>query len=100
MPSPTEPVKPNRPGPTTPTSPNQPVVPPDDPSAPHVGREPSIDPPPTVPPVKAPSDNPVVTDPPAPRACLPADVPAFPCGPWLSGGGGGMDAVWLGVHCA
>lgn len=38
--------------------PDAPVVPPDDPSAPDVDREPSIDPPPTAPPTKAPSEDP------------------------------------------
>lgn len=35
-----------------------PVLPPDDPNAPDIGREPSIDPPPTVPDQGAPSENP------------------------------------------
>lgn len=43
---------------TVPQPPVPPVLPPDDPNAPDIGREPSIDPPPTVPPQDAPSDNP------------------------------------------
>lgn len=49
-------------------SPEHPVVPPDDPAAPHMGREPSIDPPPTDPPMRLPSEKPVISEPPAPRA--------------------------------
>ena len=63
------------PGPTHP--PPNPVVPPDDPQAPDVIGEPSIDPPPTDPPFEAPTENPRLPDPP-PRAetrtvvtCLP-----------------------------
>jgi hypothetical protein len=41
-----------------------PVLPPDDPNAPDIGREPSIDPPPTVPDQDAPTENPRL--PPAP----------------------------------
>ena len=41
-----------------------PVLPPDDPSAPDIGREPSIDPPPTVPDQDAPSENPRLPPPP------------------------------------
>jgi hypothetical protein len=41
-----------------------PVLPPDDPNAPDIGREPSIDPPPTVPDQDAPSDNPRLPPPP------------------------------------
>ncbi|MDA1306298.1 MAG: hypothetical protein O2917_03415 [Acidobacteria bacterium] len=44
--------------------PQPPVVPPDDPRAPDVEREPSIDPPPTAPPADAPSEDP--RRPPAP----------------------------------
>ena len=56
------------PTPGLPESPEQPVVPPDDPHRPDVDREPSIDPPPTDPPVQAPSEKPGISEPPAPRA--------------------------------
>jgi hypothetical protein len=49
-------------------APEQPVVPPDDPVAPYVDREPSIDPPPTDPPMRLPSEKPGITEPPSPRA--------------------------------
>jgi hypothetical protein len=54
--------------PGMPKSPEQPVVPPDDPHRKDVDREPSIDPPPTEPPVQAPSEKPGITEPPRPRA--------------------------------
>ena len=54
--------------PGMPKSPEQPVVPPDDPHRTDVDREPSIDPPPTEPPVQAPSEKPGITEPPRPRA--------------------------------
>jgi len=54
--------------PHPPQSPEQPVVPPDDPHRKDVDREPSIDPPPTDPPVQAPSEKPGITEPPRPRA--------------------------------
>ena len=54
--------------PGLPKAPEQPVVPPDDPHRTDVDREPSIDPPPTEPPVQAPSEKPGITEPPAPRA--------------------------------
>lgn len=52
--------------PTTsvPNPPVPPVLPPDDPNAPDIGREPSIDPPPTVPDQDAPSENPRLPPPP------------------------------------
>jgi len=56
------------PTPGPPQAPEQPVVPPDDPHRPDVDREPSIDPPPTDPPVQAPSEKPGISEPPAPRA--------------------------------
>jgi hypothetical protein len=56
------------PTPGLPKAPEQPVVPPDDPHRPDVDREPSIDPPPTEPPVQAPSEKPGISEPPAPRA--------------------------------
>ena len=56
------------PVPGMPKSPEQPVVPPDDPHRRDVDREPSIDPPPTEPPVQAPSEKPGITEPPRPRA--------------------------------
>ena len=56
------------PTPGLPQAPEQPVVPPDDPNRPDVDREPSIDPPPTDPPVQAPSEKPGISEPPAPRA--------------------------------
>jgi hypothetical protein len=56
------------PVPGMPKSPEQPVVPPDDPHRKDVDREPSIDPPPTEPPVQAPSEKPGITEPPRPRA--------------------------------
>ena len=56
------------PMPGLPKSPEQPVVPPDDPHRKDVDREPSIDPPPTEPPVQAPSEKPGITEPPRPRA--------------------------------
>ena len=54
--------------PGLPKSPEQPVVPPDDPHRRDVDREPNIDPPPTDPPVQAPSEKPGITEPPRPRA--------------------------------
>lgn len=54
--------------PGLPKSPEQPVVPPDDPHRKDIEREPSIDPPPTEPPVQAPSEKPGITEPPRPRA--------------------------------
>jgi hypothetical protein len=45
-------------GPSTDEEDDMPVVPPDDPSAPHVDREPSIDPPPLEPDVEEPPDPP------------------------------------------
>lgn len=54
--------------PGLPKSPEQPVVPPDDPHRKDVDREPSIDPPPTEPPISAPSEKPGITEPPRPRA--------------------------------
>ena len=54
--------------PGLPKSPEQPVVPPDDPHRTDIEREPSIDPPPTDPPVEAPSEKPGITEPPRPRA--------------------------------
>lgn len=66
---PTPPVTiPGRPTPQPSPSPGQPVVPPDDRVSPHVDREPSIDPPPTDPPVRLPPEEPVISEPPAPRA--------------------------------
>ena len=62
-----QPVDPRGPEPGQTPSPEKPVVPPDDPNRPRVDREPNIDPPPTDPPVKAPSQKPV-NEPPAPRA--------------------------------
>lgn len=53
------------PGPSQP--PPHPVVPPDDPNAPDVIREPNIDPPPIAPPVEAPSEDPRLPEP-SPRA--------------------------------
>jgi hypothetical protein len=54
--------------PALPKSPEQPIVPPDDPHRTDIDREPSIDPPPTDPPVQAPSEKPGITEPPRPRA--------------------------------
>ena len=54
--------------PGLPKAPEQPIVPPDDPHRKDIDREPSIDPPPTDPPVQAPSEKPGITEPPAPRA--------------------------------
>lgn len=54
--------------PGLPKAPEQPIVPPDDPHRKDIDREPSIDPPPTEPPVQAPSEKPGITEPPAPRA--------------------------------
>ena len=62
------PVTPHGPIPGLPKTPEQPVVPPDDPHRKDVDREPSIDPPTTEPPVQAPSEKPVISEPPAPRA--------------------------------
>jgi hypothetical protein len=56
------------PVPGEPQSPEQPVVPPDDPHRKDVDREPNIDPPPTDPPVRLPSEKPGITEPPRPRA--------------------------------
>jgi hypothetical protein len=47
---------------------DQPLVPPDDPNADRVDRVPNIDPPPTDPAIKAPSEEPGTVEPPA-RAC-------------------------------
>jgi hypothetical protein len=63
-----EPVKPQGPIPGLPKTPEQPIVPPDDPHRSDVDREPSIDPPQTEPPMRAPSEKPVVSEPPSPRA--------------------------------
>ena len=60
--------EPPHPIPGEPKSPEQPVVPPDDPHRKDVNREPSIDPPPTEPPVQLPSEKPGITEPPRPRA--------------------------------
>ncbi len=60
--------EPSHPIPGEPKSPEQPVVPPDDPHRKDIDREPSIDPPPTEPPVQAPSEKPGITEPPRPRA--------------------------------
>lgn len=60
--------EPGHPIPGLPKSPEQPVVPPDDPHRKDIEREPSIDPPPTDPPVQAPSEKPGITEPPRPRA--------------------------------
>ncbi len=54
--------------PGLPRAPEHPVVPPDDPHRKDIDREPSIDPPPTDPPVEAPSEKPGITEPPRPRA--------------------------------
>ena len=59
---------PHHPIPGLPKSPEQPVVPPDDPHRTDIDREPSIDPPPTEPPVGLPSEKPGITEPPRPRA--------------------------------
>jgi len=48
---------------------DHPVVPPDDPNADRQDRQPDIDPPPTDPPLRAPSENPGVIEPPA-MACV------------------------------
>lgn len=50
--------------PDAPATNTPPVLPPDDPNAPETEREPSIDPPPTVPPVDAPGDDPRTPPPP------------------------------------
>jgi hypothetical protein len=60
--------EPPHPVPGPPKAPEQPIVPPDDPHRKDVEREPSIDPPPTEPPVQAPSEKPGITEPPRPRA--------------------------------
>ena len=60
--------EPPHPNPEPPKSPEQPIVPPDDPHRKDIDREPSIDPPPTKPPVQAPSEKPGITEPPRPRA--------------------------------
>jgi len=60
--------EPPHPVPGMPKSPEQPIVPPDDPHRTDIDREPSIDPPPTEPPVQAPSEKPGITEPPRPRA--------------------------------
>ena len=60
--------EPPHPNPGPPNSPEQPIVPPDDPHRKDIDREPSIDPPPTDPPVQAPSEKPGITEPPRPRA--------------------------------
>jgi hypothetical protein len=63
-----DPVKPQGPIPGLPKTPEQPVVPPDDPNRKDVDREPNIDPPPTEPPMRMPSEKPGITEPPRPRA--------------------------------
>ena len=63
-----DPVTPQGPIPGLPKAPEQPIVPPDDPHRSDVDREPSIDPPPTEPPMRAPSEKPVISEPPSPRA--------------------------------
>jgi len=78
MPNPMDPAQPQRPDPEYPKSPEQPVVPPDDPNRPHVDREPNIDPPPTAPPMEAPSEKPVISEPPSPRAQPAATQTDFP----------------------
>jgi hypothetical protein len=60
--------EPPHPDPEPPQSPEHPIVPPDDPNRKDIDREPSIDPPPTGPPVEAPSEKPGITEPPRPRA--------------------------------
>ncbi len=50
-----------------PEPPGAPTLPPDDPNAPRVDREPDIDPPPTDPPLEAPAETPGINEPPAPR---------------------------------
>jgi hypothetical protein len=60
--------EPVHPVPGLPKTPEPPIVPPDDPHRPDVEREPSIDPPPTDPPLDAPSEKPGITEPPRPRA--------------------------------
>ncbi len=63
-----DPVKPQGPIPGLPKTPEQPIVPPDDPHRGDVDREPNIDPPTTEPPMRAPSEKPVISEPPSPRA--------------------------------
>ena len=63
-----DPVKPQGPIPGLPKTPEQPIVPPDDPHRSDVDREPNIDPPTTEPPMRAPSEKPVISEPPSPRA--------------------------------
>jgi len=48
---------------------DHPIIPPDDPNADRQDRQGDIDPPPTDPPLRAPSENPGVVEPPA-RACV------------------------------
>jgi len=85
MPNPMDPTQPSRP--EYPKSPEQPVVPPDDPNRPDVEREPNIDPPPTAPPMEAPSEKPVITEPPSPRAqpaALQTDFPGLSSFAWIA----------------
>ena len=85
MPNPMDPTQPTRP--EYPKSPEQPVVPPDDPNRPDVDREPNIDPPPTAPPMEAPSEKPVITEPPSPRAqpaALQTDFPGLSSFAWIA----------------
>jgi hypothetical protein len=85
MPNPLDPTQPQRP--EYPKSPEQPVVPPDDPHRPDVEREPNIDPPPTAPPIEAPSERPVISEPPSPRAqpaAMPTNFPALSSFAWIA----------------
>jgi ferritin-like metal-binding protein YciE len=68
QPRPTDPVLPHGPIPDLPRSPEQPVVPPDDGHRDDVVREPTLDPPGAEPPVQAPSERPLIEEPPRPRA--------------------------------
>jgi len=64
------PVKTPRKGPGSGRDPHpQPILPPDDPNADRIDRESDIDPPPTDPPMEAPSEQPGTGKPPA-RACV------------------------------
>ena len=59
---------PTKPIPGMPKEPEQPILPPDDPHREDLDHGPVGDPPPTIPPVRLPSEKPGITEPPRPRA--------------------------------
>ncbi len=63
-----EPAEPHGPEPTLPRSPEQPASDPGDPGRRDLGRDPGLDAPESEPPVRPPSERPVIEEPPRPRA--------------------------------